>query len=226
MVHPDTGDWLVFNGEIYNFRVLREELSASGALFRGHSDTEVLLHALVKYGVATFSRLNGMYALAWYRAREQELVLARDPQGIKPLYVAALPEGLVFASETRALLASGLIEPRIDMRGLAGMLAYGAPIDRATLERAIADASVAPIAALPMPPGLAASVARNVKGIESVEGMYTFLRNCIAARLQVVAAVCELIPVTLDVTAAVPVVHEAWPGHYGLVLAQPFAALA
>ena len=127
MVHPDTGDWLVFNGEIYNFRVLREELSASGVLFRGHSDTEVLLHALTKYGVATFSRLNGMYALAWYRAREQELVLARDPQGIKPLYVAALPEGLVFASETRALLASGLIEPRIDMRGLAGMLAYGAP---------------------------------------------------------------------------------------------------
>jgi len=127
MVHPDTGDWLVFNGEIYNFRVLRDELSAAGVQFRGHSDTEVLLHALTRYGVATFDRLNGMYALAWYRAREQELMLARDPQGIKPLYVAALPEGVIFASETRALLASGLIEPRVDMRGLAGMLAYGAP---------------------------------------------------------------------------------------------------
>jgi len=127
MVHPETGDWLVFNGEIYNFRVLRDELSAAGVQFRGHSDTEVLLHSLTQYGVATFDRLNGMYALAWYRAREQELVLARDPQGIKPLYVAALPEGVIFASETRALLASGLIEPRVDMRGLAGMLAYGAP---------------------------------------------------------------------------------------------------
>jgi asparagine synthase (glutamine-hydrolysing) len=126
MVHPDTGDRLVFNGEIYNFRVLRDELRSQGVRFRGQSDTEVLLHALAVWGVEAFPRLLGMYALAWHSVHDGRLVLARDPLGIKPLYCARQAGGLMFASEVRAILASGLVEPRIDRRGLANMLAYGA----------------------------------------------------------------------------------------------------
>jgi hypothetical protein len=103
-----------------------------------------------------------------------------------------------------------------------GMLAYGSPIDRATLADGVG------VTALAMPKGLAACVAKNVQGIETVEGLYTYLKNGIAARLRVVSdavsAVRAFVPGTsLEVTSAVPVVHEAWPGHYGLVLAQPFA---
>ncbi|MBU6163081.1 MAG: asparagine synthase (glutamine-hydrolyzing), partial [Myxococcales bacterium] len=126
MFHAASGDCLVFNGEIYNHRALRRELAAAGVRFRGDSDTEVLLEALVRFGLEAFSRLSGMYALAWFRARENQLVLARDPLGIKPLYVAHTKDGLVFASETRAILASGFVEPRINLAGVATMLAYGA----------------------------------------------------------------------------------------------------
>ena len=126
MVHEASGDCLVFNGEIYNYRELRRELEAAGARFKGGSDTEILLEALVRFGLKTFARLSGMYALAWYRARDNQLVLARDPLGIKPLYVAHTDSGLIFASETRAIIASGLVEPDINPAGVATMLAYGA----------------------------------------------------------------------------------------------------
>ncbi len=126
MADPDSGNYLSFNGEIYNFRALREELRALGVAFRSHGDTEVLLRALGVWGADALARLQGMYALAFYHAASGRLLLARDPMGIKPLYRARHAGGLVFASEARAILASGLAEPRIDRRGLAGMLAYGA----------------------------------------------------------------------------------------------------
>lgn len=105
-----------------------------------------------------------------------------------------------------------------------GMLAYGRPIDRATLVDGV-------VPALAMPPGLAACVAKNVQGIETVEGLYNFLKNGIAARLRVVSDAVDAVrafgpehaAIVLEVTSAAPVVHEAWPGHYGIVLAQPFA---
>lgn len=125
MVHPGTGDQIIFNGEIYNFGVLRQELLAAGESFTGHSDTEVLLHALARWGPDVIARLEGMYAFAFYDARRQTLLLARDPLGIKPLYLAEVDAGLVFASEVRALLASGLVARRVDRAGLAGLLAYG-----------------------------------------------------------------------------------------------------
>lgn len=126
MVHPSTGDMLVFNGEIYNYRQLRAELVAAGACFRGESDTEVLLHALTVFGPAVLGRLHGMYALAFFRASDRKVLLARDPLGIKPLYVGRTARGVVFASEVRALLASGECPLDLDPAGIAGMLAYGA----------------------------------------------------------------------------------------------------
>jgi asparagine synthase (glutamine-hydrolysing) len=126
MYHPTTGDCLVFNGEIYNFRRLRAELQCEGVLFRGNSDTEVLLHALSRWGDATLQRLQGMYAFAFFEAKTRRILLARDPLGIKPLYVAASPKRLAFASEIRALRASQLVSEDLDLTGIAGMLAYGA----------------------------------------------------------------------------------------------------
>ena len=126
MQHRESGNWLVFNGEIYNYHQLRAELEASGAHFRSRCDTEVILHAYSRWGTDCFERLRGMFAIGLYDKYRQRLVLARDPLGIKPLYYAQGPCGLAFASELRALAASNLLTRKIDRRALAGFLAYGA----------------------------------------------------------------------------------------------------
>ncbi|HLL90182.1 MAG TPA: asparagine synthase (glutamine-hydrolyzing) [Tepidisphaeraceae bacterium] len=137
MAHP-AGSQLVFNGEIYNVRTLRTELESLGHRFVGQSDTEVLLHGLERWGTDYLRRLCGMYTLAFHDARHDRLLLARDPLGIKPLYVADVGGRLLFASEVRALLASGLVSREPDPRGVAGLLAYGAVQQPATLFREIA----------------------------------------------------------------------------------------
>jgi asparagine synthase (glutamine-hydrolysing) len=126
MRHPRTQCLTIFNGEIYNFQRLRQELERDGDAFQSHSDTEVVLAGLTRYGAAFLTRLEGMYALAFFDPRSGSLLLARDPAGIKPLYLATFPGGLAFASEVRALLATGLVQARINRRGVAGFLAYGA----------------------------------------------------------------------------------------------------
>ena len=98
------GRWqLVFNGEIYNFQELRDQLVASGVSFRGQSDTEVLLALWQQRRAACLPQLNGMFAFAIWDSLERELVVVRDPSGIKPLFYAQLPQGLIFASEAKAL---------------------------------------------------------------------------------------------------------------------------
>jgi asparagine synthase (glutamine-hydrolysing) len=126
MVHPQTGDVLIYNGELYNFQDLRAELAATGVSFRGHSDTEVILHALAQWGPRVVDRLYGMYAFAWLDRRNRKLLLARDPVGIKPLYIAQTADRLLFASEVRGLLASGLMKGEVDPSAVAGLLAFGA----------------------------------------------------------------------------------------------------
>lgn len=96
--------WIVFNGEIYNFRELRSDLENRGARFRTHSDTEVILEAYKRWGDSCLERLNGMFAFALWDEGRQRLLLARDRLGEKPLYHAALPGGgIAFASELKAL---------------------------------------------------------------------------------------------------------------------------
>ncbi len=137
MVQEEDASCIVFNGEIYNFAALRCELEASGDVFRGHSDTEVLLQALMRWGPDCLPRLQGMYAFAFFDVPRRRLILARDPAGIKPLYLARTGDTCLFASEVRAILASGLVPPKIDRRGVAGMLAYGAVQHPCTLFRDI-----------------------------------------------------------------------------------------
>jgi len=126
MTNPRTGDWIVFNGEIYNYPELRRQMERDGITFRSNCDTEAILYAFEKWGTNCFDYLHGMFALAIYDRSEQTLILARDPMGIKPLYYAETEEGIVFASELRAVMASGMISKEIDRRAVAGLLAYGA----------------------------------------------------------------------------------------------------
>ncbi len=117
---------LSFNGEIYNFSALRAELEARGHRFRGKGDTEVLLHGYAEWGVKIFVRLDGMFAVAIYDGPRQQLILARDHTGIKPLYhVRTRDGGLLFASEVRAIAASGLCANHVDPVSMADYLRFG-----------------------------------------------------------------------------------------------------
>jgi len=131
MVDPVSGHVIVFNGEIYNFRELRDRLVASGQTFQSTGDTAVMLRALGTQGPDAIASLRGMFALASWDPQRRQLLLARDPLGIKPLYVARCPYpsgewSLAFASEVRALLASGLLpNPRLRPEAAASMVWNG-----------------------------------------------------------------------------------------------------
>jgi asparagine synthase (glutamine-hydrolysing) len=127
MTDPATGNWIVYNGEIFNFLDLRRELEARGVRFRSLSDTEVILKLYAAYGLDALSQLCGMFALALWDDARQELLLAVDPVGIKPLYHCRSEDGsFLFASEVRALLASGVVSRSLDPVALESYLSYGA----------------------------------------------------------------------------------------------------
>ena len=115
MVSGDGRHVIVYNGEIYNFLELRRELEAKGAVFRSQSDTEVILAAWQAWGEDMLLRFNGMWAMAIYDAATDDLFLARDRFGIKPMLYALSSERFVFASEQRALARSGLVETSLDV---------------------------------------------------------------------------------------------------------------
>jgi asparagine synthase (glutamine-hydrolysing) len=107
--------WVVFNGEIYNFLDLREELIARGHTFRSRTDTEVIVHLYEDLGPNCIERLHGMFAIAIWDVRRRRLVLARDRVGKKPLKYAELDGGLMFASELKAILATGLVQRDVEL---------------------------------------------------------------------------------------------------------------
>ena len=131
MLDPDTGNWLVFNGEIYNFRELRQLLLGSQQ-FRSQSDSEVILKTYAQWGTDAIARLRGMFAFALWDAQRRQLIIARDPLGIKPLYYGWHHGALLFASEVRAILAAGMPET-LSPAGLHSFLAYGAVQEPYTL---------------------------------------------------------------------------------------------
>src|SRR5262249_5677468 len=126
MLSADRRYVITFNGEIYNYRDVRRELEAAGRRLRGDSDTEVLLEACALWGVeAAIERAIGMFAFAFWDCTSRTLVLARDRLGIKPLYYAATPERVLFASQLKAFRAVPRWRPTIDDDAVAGFLRYG-----------------------------------------------------------------------------------------------------
>ncbi len=126
MRDADTGNSITYNGEIYNFRDIRQQLEARGYHFQSQTDTEVILKAYDAFGYECLDRLRGMFAFAIWDTQKQRLFLARDRLGIKPLYYYHKDGQFLFASELRALLASGLVPRGISADGLLSYLSFGA----------------------------------------------------------------------------------------------------
>jgi asparagine synthase (glutamine-hydrolysing) len=124
MCNEDETVWIVFNGEIYNFRDLRPSLEAAGHRFKSRTDTEVILHLYEELGAACVNELRGMFAFAIWDRRSQRLMLARDRLGVKPLHYALTPSGLLFGSEIKALLSSGEIDSEPDLTSLHQFLLW------------------------------------------------------------------------------------------------------
>lgn len=143
MVDGVSGCVITFNGEIYNFKDLRRELEALGEQFHSSSDTEVVLKAYKHWGLTIVSRLRGIFAMGIWDPRSRCVHLVRDHMGIKPLYWTIVPnsplgkEVLLFASEVRALLASGIVERRLSPGALASYLSHGFVIGPATIVEGI-----------------------------------------------------------------------------------------
>lgn len=125
LANEDKTLWVVFNGEIYNFQELRQELEALGHVFRTKSDTETLLHGYEQYGTSLVDHLRGMFAFAIWDANKRELFMARDRLGKKPLYYAFTEHGFFFASELKALTQAHLVSKEIDPQALRLYLIYG-----------------------------------------------------------------------------------------------------
>lgn len=129
---------MVFNGEIYNYKELRQELVQAGVALRTASDTEVILELFRREGEDAFRRLRGMFAVGIWDTVDRRLVLARDPYGIKPLYVGqASGGGVLFASQVKAILASGLVSTSLDNTGVVGFFQWGSIPEPFTLYKNI-----------------------------------------------------------------------------------------
>jgi asparagine synthase (glutamine-hydrolysing) len=116
--NEDGSIWIVYNGELYNYREIRINLEKAGHRFATASDTEVIVHAYEEYGADCLKAMNGMFAFAIWDSNRRRLLLARDRMGIKPLYYAKLPHCLLFGSEVKALLAHPQFERRLDVTAL------------------------------------------------------------------------------------------------------------
>ena len=136
VIDPETGDQpmvyqegertyaITYNGETYNFRELRSELESYGHTFRTRSDTEVILHAYMQWGVDCVQHLNGIFAFGLWDEQKQQLLLARDHLGVKPLFYAQRGGAILFGSELKVLLAHPLVKAEVDADGLAEILGF------------------------------------------------------------------------------------------------------
>src|SRR6266566_4198517 len=117
--------WIVFNGEIYNHRVVREQLQARGHRYTTNSDTETVVHAYEEYGRDCVHHLRGMFAFAIWDTKQKRLFIARDRLGIKPLYYRMNADTFLFGSEIKVLLAHPEVRPEFNRAGLPEYLAFG-----------------------------------------------------------------------------------------------------
>jgi asparagine synthase (glutamine-hydrolysing) len=129
--------WVTFNGEIFNYVELAKELRDCGHTFRTASDTEVIVHAWEEWGEECFSRFNGQWALALWDRRAARLVLSRDRLGVRPLFFARRPQGLLFASEVKSIFADPSVARDFDPAGLDETFTYWSPVAPRTVFRGI-----------------------------------------------------------------------------------------
>jgi asparagine synthase (glutamine-hydrolysing) len=122
--NEDGSVWVVFNGEIYNFRELRRELEGRGHVFSTHTDTETIVHLYEEYGRQCVDHMRGMFAFAVWDERTRQLLLARDRVGIKPLYYAEIEGRILFASELKAILQLTEVEPKINWSAASHLFAF------------------------------------------------------------------------------------------------------
>jgi asparagine synthase (glutamine-hydrolysing) len=137
MSDPQTGNWIAYNGEVYNFLDLRAELEAAGHSFYTGTDTEVILKAYSQWGPQCLQRFRGMFAFAIWDQGRRELFLARDRLGLKPLYYYQDNDIFLFASEVRALLATGKVERKLDPAGLECFLWNGFEVAPQSIVRGV-----------------------------------------------------------------------------------------
>jgi asparagine synthase (glutamine-hydrolysing) len=149
-------NWIVFNGEIYNFRELRQSLVADGHTFATHSDTEVILHLYASKGEKCVESLNGMFAFAIWDSERRSLFLARDRMGVKPLYYAETPEAFVFSSEIKSIFASGKVKPQCREEALAEYVLFRQVAGSETMFRGV----------MSLPPGCTMTVRNGRTSIQ------------------------------------------------------------
>jgi len=128
LCNEDESLWISFNGEIYNYIELRDELISLGHVFRTNSDTEVIVHAWESWRENCFSRFNGQWAIALWDRKERELILSRDRHGIRPLYYTQNRDKFLFASEVKALFADSSIERAFSPEGLQEIFTFWGPV--------------------------------------------------------------------------------------------------
>ena len=153
--NEDRSLWIVFNGEIFNYVELRAELVQHGHRFSTQSDTEVILHLYEELGPECLHHLNGQFAIAIWDTKQESLFLARDRLGIRPLFYAALPQGLIFGSEIKAILLDARIQPRLDPYALAQTFTFWAALAPRTVFQGIEE----------LPPGHYMQVQRTARTV-------------------------------------------------------------
>ncbi len=129
--------WLSFNGEIYNYKKMRAELEALGHEFSTDTDSETIVHAFEEYGKNAPNKFNGMFAFALWDSKQKKMTLCRDRLGVKPLYYARTPKGIIFASEIKQLLECDAIKPAIDFSSLREFTAFNYALEGKTLFKGI-----------------------------------------------------------------------------------------
>ena len=133
MTNEDNTIWIAFNGEIYNHAELRRDLVEKGHIYKTKSDTETIVHLYEEYGAKCVDFLRGMFAFAIWDTKKRQLFLVRDRLGIKPLYYAQTPHCLLFASEIKAILKSGWIDPKINYQTAPEFFAFGYVTNKNTM---------------------------------------------------------------------------------------------
>ncbi len=219
--NEDGSLWIVFNGEIFNYLELRAELVQRGHKFSTQSDTEVILHLYEELGPTCLQHFNGQFAIAIWDTRQETLFLARDRLGVRPVFYAPLPQGLVFGSEIKAILLDARIPARLDPYALAQTFTFWAPLAPRTVFQGIeelrpghymlatkAGRTVSQYWGLEFPP---AGEEANLSEAEAAEQLRALLSDATRLRLRADVTVGSYLSGGLDSTYIVGLIREHTP---------------